>query len=494
MQSAVDEAEAERLRRIRRWPRGVALWKLALRKLAEERPTLWRVAERHAGAPARPPNLDRVVAWYRALEDATPRGVVEMRRPPPAVAAAAGANGGGRGGGAAGRGGRVARARRARARCARGAVASEVSPMMAALLSPRNVTPASYPKAAAIDVGRLPYGVWSADFSRERGPGGGAGGGAAAVDARAPGSVGEHEYNLLVARRPPSHDVAGLRVQVGTVAPANQRAKDAASARGSNGGGASASALSHRAAPVLSRPSAAAARTRELARESAGLPFGMRYPTYLDQDLSATVPPTRYNPLFPNQRKPRDTDFGAGGVLKRVTASNATATGEALGPGTYTPRPELLAVHSPRVRIQGRPNAHSRREPTPAPGDHTHEAPRSARGAYSFNRGRTGREQPGVAAAAKAAPAQGLVAWTALEPALVRAGLMERTAHAETGTLGAKERAKGGGAAAAVDGAAPLHGRTKAVGDRQDAGERGPSKDDYLRQLAKELRRDPPAW
>ena len=273
---------------------------------------------------------------------------------------------------AAAAGAACVRARRPRRAAAAAAVASEVSPMMAALLSPRNVLASYRRPPPSTSVGcRMAYGR---PTFPERGPGGG-GGGAAAVDARAR-FVGEHEPASRARRR--------RRTTLRGFASRRHRrtaskAKDAASARGSSGGGASAaSALA--AAPVLSRrappPRGRAARARE------------RRPPLWDAlpDLSrpgsvCDRPADRYNPLFPNQRTPRDTDFGAGGVLKRVTASNATATGEALGPGTYTPRPELLAVHSPRVRIQGRPNAHSRREPTPAPGDHTHEAPRSARGA-----------------------------------------------------------------------------------------------------------------
>ena len=45
---AQDAIEAERRRRMARWPKGVALWKLAPRLLAVERPSLWRVAELHA--------------------------------------------------------------------------------------------------------------------------------------------------------------------------------------------------------------------------------------------------------------------------------------------------------------------------------------------------------------------------------------------------------------------------------------------------------------
>jgi hypothetical protein len=76
---AIAEAEAQRQRTMAGWGPGLALWKRALRLLAEERPSLWPAAERYACAGPRPARLDRIAAWYETLVGSTPKAVLEMR-------------------------------------------------------------------------------------------------------------------------------------------------------------------------------------------------------------------------------------------------------------------------------------------------------------------------------------------------------------------------------------------------------------------------------
>ena len=225
-EKALAEASAkaireERERRMRNWPKGIALWKKALRLLAVERPTLWRVAELHACAEPIPDRLARVAEWYGQLVQSTPRGVIEMQtgfadgagrtryrptvshRPPPSIA------------------------------CARAADAAarfriDGSPALQALLSPRTFATASYPKPSAIDVDSLQHGVWSADFSWERGVVPQCG----PID-ESPGFAGDAA--LQVWRPPPTQKPARLVLQMGNVAPCTA-SKPSAVAAGTSGG------------------------------------------------------------------------------------------------------------------------------------------------------------------------------------------------------------------------------------------------------------------
>ena len=149
----------------------------------------------------------------------------------------------------------------------------------------------------------------------------------------------------------------------------------------------------------------------------------------------------------------------------------------------YRPRPHAFAPHAPSTRIEGRPSLHSQAEPTPAPGDHHYDLPTSERGAGPFGRGKSGREHEGsTSKKAAGGPSTGLVAWAALEPALVKAGLADRTMEAEAALNAAAEKKKAAEAAAAA-------------GGRRSKSDTGSGfKDDYMRQLARELGREPPAW
>ena len=476
--------EAERQRMMARWPRGLALWKKALRLLAYERPTLWHVAQRHAGATARPERLAKVADWYERLKEMTPQGVREMRTgfadgagrrfydrqgPPPSHRAAP----------------HMHYAREAAGHAEAAARGSLESPVLAALLSPRLVGPgaaASYPKPPAIDPDRVAGGVWSADFSWRRGKTPSAGnddpdsGGCGA-----PVVGGQHD--LLVHSRPPPTGLTRLTLPMSAVAPHTAKRPPAAEAISQGS-----AAANHRRPPTCSSSKASAALTRAAAAAGKGLPFGQKLKTYLDMMPADETPPvTRYNPVSASARKVRETSFGAGGVLERTAISaRGTATTPDVGPGTYgMPRGAKLAT--PHARIVGKPPVHSQREPTPAPGDFEPNIVHppgeggalSARGAF-FARAKTGRDQVATVNVPHG-PAQGLLMWEAVEPALVRAGLADKGGGGGGGgAYGGGRRGRAAADAAATPSALPAGGR----GDKED----------YYRRLAKELGREPPAW
>ena len=454
-EKALAEASAkaireERERRMRNWPKGIALWKKALRLLAVERPTLWRVAELHACAEPIPDRLARVAEWYGQLVQSTPRGVIEMQtgfadgagrtryrptvshRPPPSIA------------------------------CARAADAAarfriDGSPALQALLSPRTFATASYPKPSAIDVDSLQHGVWSADFSWERGVVPQCG----PID-ESPGFAGDAA--LQVWRPPPTQKPARLVLQMGNVAPCTA-SKPSAVAAGTSGG--------HRKPPKEpSRAEIKEAITRAALHQSRGLPFGKRTVNNNDKVSSMQAPPsTRYNPIRPDDKRSRAADFGAGGAIERAGAcASALGSTEAhVGPGSYSARQRAGPGRAQHVRILGKPPVFSFHDPGPAAGDYDPVPPTSGR-TGAFSRGKTGREEV-KRAKVSTGPAPGLVAWNALEPKLVQAGVME----ADT----PRDRPP----SVVVDGQAPTSGGTL-----------GRHKEEFFKHLAHSLGRDPPKW
>ena len=453
---SVAALEEERQRRMARWPRGVALWKLALRKLAVERPSLWRVAQLHACARDRPERLGRVAEWYAYLTDSVPTAVREMRsgfaegplstcpapprwrgyeaHPAPAYywgTAALGASGescprnSARGidspdstarhrATSALRQHSAAPAHRAPPTVAPSIVAqaaavaalkgSDASPLLTALLSPRTFMPNSYPKKAAIDT-NLPYGVWSADFSWRRGEVPSAGNAAATSG---PGTAGENALRITPSppRRPAPRMVLGL----GTAAPHSAAVRSVVAASAGSG--------DHSERMTSSRPHDGADRS------GASLPFGQRRPAALALQW-ATPPATRYTPSCPADRRPRVVDFGAGALAHRTSAVKETANGPDIGPGTYTPRSSATSARAPQTRMAGPQPSLAFHEPTPAPGDVDVYPPTPAP-TYSFARAKSGRMDAPRGKVA-IAPSVGLAAWAAVEPTLVRAGVVDAT-------------------------------------------------------------------
>ena len=299
-------------------------------------------------------------------------------------------------------------------------VAADASPILTALLSPRTFMPVSYPKPACIDVSRLEHGVWSADFSWARGVAVAAGN---TVDAsNGPASVGDLQdvLSLPTAKHTPSR----LTLSVGAAAPSHAAIPSA-----------SVAAATPRAAPLFKGSALKAARMfiaeaqREEQPASAALPFGGRTKTYLDIETAwPTPPPSRYNPVRVGAPRQPVFDFGAGGVLKRTSATNASGTDGNVGPGSYSTRDVgAKAKHRPSTFIVGDPPALSFHQPSPAPGDfelppHGNVAP-----CYSFARGKSGREAVGGSVSLGAST--GMMTWKALEPALVRAGALDPPAE-----------------------------------------------------------------
>lgn len=189
--------------------------------------------------------------------------------------------------------------------------------------------------------------------------------------------------------------------------------------------------------------------------------------------LLQTPPSTRYNPLRPD--KARAADFGAGGACERGGACAAAlgSTTPQVGPGAYTPRHRAGPGRPQHVRIQGKPPTFSSHQPTPAPGDFE-PSPRPVGPSHGFSRGKTGR-MPAQRAKLSMGPAPGLVMWNALEPVLVRAGAGPRVEDAIAVAIAEQARAR---EASSVD----------------DSGLPGRYKEEYFKNLAKSIGRDPPKW
>ena len=395
-------AKEERERRMARWTRGVALWKKALRLLALERPTLWRVAELHACAEPIPDRLSRTAEWYGQLVQMTPRGVIDMRV---GYADGAGRVFLGRDGKPRGVSHRTAPALQA-ANARKAAIAamlehSEASPMLEALLSPRYDPKEGFPKPAAIDPLAVHGGVFSSDFSWERNEvpqNGKTGGDGPPV---APG-----DNDLVVWRPPPTHQPGRLVMQIATVAPSTAKTK-------LNGKG------QHEKPPAEPKPAVLMAAVRRAAAgESKGMPFGKR--GIMRGDTNVAPPPTRYNPVRVAERSSTGVNFGAGGVFEREVAGASKSTGPAVGPGSYSPRVFTGGSFSPR--IQGKPPTFSAQPATPAPGDFDIPPPPPGP-SYGFPRGKLTKGVQPKEGERVITKSPGLALWEELEPKLIKAGI-----------------------------------------------------------------------
>ena len=294
------------------------------------------------------------------------------------------------------------------------------SPLLGALLSNAEFAGTAYPKPPAVQPTALATGVWSADFSWRRGDSSYSREGAGAA-AASPIAVGDAE--LCIASREPVQVPPRLTLSIGAVAPFAASISAPGSAR-------CAPALIESGTAKSARQ--AIANTERCSKQAESqhfgcTPFGKRTAVVGISGGVPTPSPTRYDIPQPPGRRAPVVNVGIGGTVRRISSSNSTgASSDRVGPGTYSPRHNAIDRNVASAKVKGRVVTDECSTSVPGPGTYTpSETSEATARVHTFSRASTARPTSQSVNEVRMGASTGLFEWRALVPALIKAGAMQ---------------------------------------------------------------------